>query len=106
MYLKMIVAFLAVISAVASSGLLGAPVDANMNDEGVQEALQFAKAQFTNHCFNDSFVVQILEVVKVQTQVSSLNDCFVTYTRNVAKSHRVSEKRRPLVARPAFAEMR
>ncbi|XDV50548.1 hypothetical protein PO909_019591 [Leuciscus waleckii] len=71
MYLKMIVAFLAVILAVASAGLVGAPVDANMNDQGAQEALQFAKAQFNNHCFNDSFVLQILEVVKVQKQVVS-----------------------------------
>ncbi|XP_056108962.1 cystatin-like [Rhinichthys klamathensis goyatoka] len=71
MYFKMIVAFLAVMLGVASAGLVGGPIDADMNDDGAQNALQFAKAQFNNHCFNDSFVLQIREVVKVQKQVVS-----------------------------------
>ncbi|CAM4726112.1 hypothetical protein PO909_019590 [Leuciscus waleckii] len=70
MYLKMIVASLAVILAVASAGLVGGPVDSDMNDEGAQNALQFAMAQF-NRQSNDAFVRQVSEVVKVQTQVVS-----------------------------------
>ncbi|XP_026079382.1 cystatin C (amyloid angiopathy and cerebral hemorrhage) [Carassius auratus] len=70
MYFKMIVPFLAVILAVASAGLTGAPMDADMNDEGVKSALQFAVAQY-NRQSNDAFVRQVSEVIKVQRQVVS-----------------------------------
>ncbi|XP_016128037.1 cystatin-like [Sinocyclocheilus grahami] len=70
MYIKMIVSFLAVTLAVASAGLTGAPMDADMNDEGVQNALQFAVAQY-NRQSNDAFVRQVSEVIKVQKQVVS-----------------------------------
>lgn len=70
MYFKMIVPFLAVILAVASAGLTGAPVDADMNDKGVQNALQFAVNTF-NRQSNDAFLRQVSEVIKVQKQVVS-----------------------------------
>ncbi|XP_016364162.1 cystatin-like [Sinocyclocheilus rhinocerous] len=70
MYFKMIVPFLAVILAVGSAGLTGAPMDADMNDEGVQNALQFAVAHY-NRQSNDAFVRQVSEVIKVQKQVVS-----------------------------------
>ncbi|KAF4105956.1 hypothetical protein G5714_013618 [Onychostoma macrolepis] len=66
----MIVPFLAVILAVASAGLIGGPTDADMNDEGVQNALQFAVAQY-NRQSNDAFVSQVSEVIRVQKQVVS-----------------------------------
>uniref|UniRef100_A0A8C1KRC8 Cystatin-like n=1 Tax=Cyprinus carpio TaxID=7962 RepID=A0A8C1KRC8_CYPCA len=66
----MIVPFLAVILAVASAGLTGAPVDADMNDKGVQNALQFAVNTF-NRQSNDAFLRQVSEVIKVQKQVVS-----------------------------------
>lgn len=89
MYLKVTVPFLAVILAVASAGLVGGPVDADMSEEGAQSALQFAMAQY-NRQSNDAYVSQVSEVIKVQKQVSTLNFCFVIlYTRNVAKSHPV-----------------
>ncbi|XP_067277062.1 cystatin-like [Pseudorasbora parva] len=69
MYLKMIVPFLAVILAAASAGLVGAPFDAEM-DEGAQNALQFAMAQY-NRQSNDAFVHQVSDVIKVQKQVVS-----------------------------------
>ncbi len=72
MYFKMIVPIFAVILAVASAGLVGAPMDADMNDEGVQNALQFAVAQY-NRQSNDAFVSQVSEVINVQKQVSTLN---------------------------------
>lgn len=72
MYFKMIVPFLAVILAVASAGMPGAPIDADMNDEGVQNALQFAVAHY-NRQSNDAFVRQVSEVIEVQKQVSTLN---------------------------------
>ncbi|XP_056108963.1 cystatin-like [Rhinichthys klamathensis goyatoka] len=70
MYFKMIVAFLAVMLAVASAGLVGGPIDADMNDDGAQNALQFAMVQY-NKQSNDVFVRQVSEVVKVQKQVVS-----------------------------------
>ncbi|XP_067242674.1 cystatin-like [Chanodichthys erythropterus] len=70
MYLKMIVPFLAVILAVASAGMVGGPVDADMSEEGAQSALQFAMAQY-NRQSNDAFVTQVAEVIKVQKQVVS-----------------------------------
>lgn len=71
MYFKMIVPFFAVILTVASAGLTGAPMDADMNDEGVQNALQFAVAHY-NRQSNDAFVHQVSEVIKVQKQVSTV----------------------------------
>ncbi|XP_016325470.1 cystatin-like isoform X2 [Sinocyclocheilus anshuiensis] len=68
MYIKMIVSFLAVTLAVASAGMTGAPMDADINEEGVQNALQFAVAQY-NRQSNDAFVRQVSEVIKVQKQV-------------------------------------
>lgn len=90
MYLKMIVAFLAVILAVASAGMVGGPVDSDMKDEGAQDALQFAMAQY-NRQSNDAFVRQVSEVVKVQTQVSRpcFKRLFSHLYSDVAKSHPV-----------------
>ncbi|XP_051504670.1 cystatin-like [Myxocyprinus asiaticus] len=70
MYLKMIVPVFAVILAVASSMLVGGLVDADMNDEDVQNALKFAVVQY-NRKTNDAYVRQVSEVIKVQTQVVS-----------------------------------
>ncbi len=75
MYFKMIVPIFAVILAVASAGLVGAPMDADMNDEGVQNALQFAVAHY-NRQSNDAFVRQVSEVIDVKKQVSTLNVVF------------------------------
>lgn len=71
MYVKIIVSVLAVILAVASAGLIGGPVDADMNDRGAKDALQFAVAQH-NRESNDIYVSQVSEVVKLQKQVSTL----------------------------------
>uniref|UniRef100_A0A8C1YES3 Cystatin domain-containing protein n=1 Tax=Cyprinus carpio TaxID=7962 RepID=A0A8C1YES3_CYPCA len=70
MYFKMIVSFLAVTLTVAFAGMLGAPMDVDINDEGVQSALQFAVAEY-NRRSNDAFVRQVSEVIKVQRQVVS-----------------------------------
>ncbi|KAI2657957.1 Cystatin [Labeo rohita] len=64
----MIVPFLAVILAVASAGMTGAPMDADINDEDVRNALQFAVAHY-NRQSNDAFVSQVSQVVKAQKQV-------------------------------------
>jgi len=92
MYFKMIVVpFLAVMLAVASAGLIGGPIDADMNDDGAQNALQFAMVQY-NKQSNDVFVRQVSEVVNVQKQVSitTLNVCLRNVCcRNDTKSHPV-----------------
>ncbi|XP_039509140.1 cystatin-like [Pimephales promelas] len=107
MYFKMIVSFLAVMLAVASAGLIGGPVDADMNDDGVQSALQFAKAQFNNHCFNDSFELQIRKVVKVQTQVvSGLKYIFtVKVARTPCRKDGVNDSVKTLCVVPAVADV-
>ncbi|KAL1262759.1 hypothetical protein QQF64_005498 [Cirrhinus molitorella] len=64
----MIVPFLAVILAVASAGMTGGVMDADINEEGVQKALQFAVAQY-NRQSNDAYVSQVASVVKAQKQV-------------------------------------
>ncbi|XP_052418602.1 cystatin-like [Carassius gibelio] len=70
MYLKMIVSllFFFVVSSVASTGIPGAPVNADINDKDVQKALQFAVAQY-NRQSNDAFVRNVSKVLKVQQQV-------------------------------------
>ncbi|CAB1313032.1 unnamed protein product [Coregonus sp. 'balchen'] len=68
---KIVVPLLAVAFTVASSaGLIGGPMDANMNEEGMRDALQFAVVEH-NKKTNDMFVRQVAEVVKAQRQVVS-----------------------------------
>ncbi|XP_056616609.1 cystatin-like [Triplophysa dalaica] len=84
MYVKMIVSVLVVILAVASAGLIGGPVDADMNDQGAKDALQFAVAQH-NRESNDMFESRVCEVVKVQKQlVSGLK---YTFTVKMARTN-------------------
>ncbi|XP_056326709.1 cystatin C (amyloid angiopathy and cerebral hemorrhage) [Danio aesculapii] len=67
MFLKMIVAFLAVILTVSSAGLVGGPMDADMDKES-QSALQFAMTQY-NRQSNDAYVSDVSRVTKLQKQV-------------------------------------
>ncbi|XP_073691025.1 cystatin C (amyloid angiopathy and cerebral hemorrhage) [Garra rufa] len=68
MYFKMIVPFLAVILAVANAGMTGGFKDADINEEGVKNALQFAVAQY-NRQSNDAYVSEVASVVKARKQV-------------------------------------
>ncbi|XP_030626863.1 cystatin C (amyloid angiopathy and cerebral hemorrhage) [Chanos chanos] len=70
MFWRFVVPLLAVGFAVASAGLVGAPADVDLNDEGVQNALRFAVAQH-NRASNDMFINEVEEVVSVQRQVVS-----------------------------------
>ncbi|XP_026134115.1 cystatin-like [Carassius auratus] len=70
MYFKIIVSFLAVTLAVASDGIPGGPIAADINDKGVQDALQFAVTQYNSES-NDAYVRQVTEVIDVQQQVVS-----------------------------------
>nr|AAI17570.1 Zgc:136227 [Danio rerio]AAI65901.1 Zgc:136227 protein [Danio rerio]AAZ29462.1 cystatin [Danio rerio] len=67
MFLKIIVAFLAVILTVSSAGLVGGPTDADM-DKDSESALQFAMAQY-NRQSNDAYVRGVSKVTKLQKQV-------------------------------------
>lgn len=64
----MIVPIFAVILAVASAGMVGAPMDIDMTDQGAQEALNYAVVQY-NRASNDAFVRQVSHVVNVQRQL-------------------------------------
>nr|ACI69177.1 Cystatin precursor [Salmo salar] len=64
---KIVVPLLAVAFTVASAGLIGGPMDANMNDQGTRDALQFAVVEH-NKKSNDIFVRQVAKVVKAQKQ--------------------------------------
>ncbi|XP_036402654.1 cystatin-like [Megalops cyprinoides] len=65
---KIMVPLLAAFLAVASAGLVGGPMDADINEQGVKDALQFAVVQH-NKASNDMFVSQVKKVIKVQKQV-------------------------------------
>ncbi|KAG7462900.1 hypothetical protein MATL_G00189590 [Megalops atlanticus] len=65
---KIMVPLLAAFLAVASAGLAGGPMDADINEKGVKDALQFAVVQH-NKASNDLFVSQVHKVMKVQKQV-------------------------------------
>lgn len=58
---------LAAVSTVSSS-MPGGLQDANLNDDGVKDALNFAVVQH-NRVSNDLYLRQVAQVVKVQTQV-------------------------------------
>ncbi|KAL7889375.1 hypothetical protein AOLI_G00016330 [Acnodon oligacanthus] len=71
MFLKVVVPLVVLCLAVESSSLVGmpgAPVEADLADEGVQDALQFAVAQH-NRASNDMFVSKVSRVISVQKQV-------------------------------------
>ncbi|XP_043111027.1 cystatin-like [Puntigrus tetrazona] len=70
MYFKMIVPFLAMILTVANAGMTGGLMDTDMEDEGAQNALQFAVAHY-NRQSNDAFESRVSEVISVQKQVVS-----------------------------------
>ncbi|XP_020351216.1 cystatin [Oncorhynchus kisutch] len=67
---KIVVPLLAVAFTVANAGLIGGPMDANMNDQGMRDALQFAVVEH-NKKTNDMFVRQVAKVVNAQKQVVS-----------------------------------
>jgi cystatin-C len=69
---KIVVPLLAVAFTVANAGLIGGPIDANMNDQGTRDALQFAVVEH-NKKTNDMFVRQVAKVVNAQKQVRSFS---------------------------------
>ncbi|KAM9727359.1 cystatin C (amyloid angiopathy and cerebral hemorrhage) [Menidia menidia] len=65
---KVVLPLLSALFAAASSGMPGGLSDANANDEGVRNALNFAVAQHNTRS-NDMYRHDVMEVVKAQTQV-------------------------------------
>ncbi|KAG9274806.1 cystatin C (amyloid angiopathy and cerebral hemorrhage) [Astyanax mexicanus] len=70
MFWKVVAPLLALCLAVASAGLVGGPVPADLNEEGVQNALQFAVVQH-NKASNDMYIREVSKVISVQKQVVS-----------------------------------
>ncbi|XP_023651977.1 cystatin-like [Paramormyrops kingsleyae] len=67
---KAIVLFLAVFLMVANATLVGGPMDANLNEPGVKDALQMAVSEH-NKRSNDAYLRDVSSVIKVQKQVVS-----------------------------------
>lgn len=67
---RIVVPFLAALFAVdvSAARLMGGAEDADINDKGVQNALQFAVVRHNKNS-NDLFVSQVSRVIKAQTQV-------------------------------------
>ncbi|TSN48515.1 Cystatin [Bagarius yarrelli] len=68
MLVKVVAPLLAVFLAVTSSDLVGAPVNADLNNPEVQEALRFAVAQYNSES-NSVYISHVIKVISVQTQV-------------------------------------
>uniref|UniRef100_A0AAZ1X116 Cystatin domain-containing protein n=1 Tax=Oreochromis aureus TaxID=47969 RepID=A0AAZ1X116_OREAU len=66
---KVALTVLAAVLAVGYGAMVGGFRDADINDEGVQNALHFAVVQH-NRGSNDLYLSQVAEVIKVQSQVS------------------------------------
>ncbi|XP_056147894.1 cystatin-like [Lampris incognitus] len=65
---KLVFPLLAALVAVGAAGLVGAPMDADINDPSVQEALRFAVVQH-NQLTNSLYLSQVAKVIKAQQQV-------------------------------------
>ncbi|KAM4607511.1 cystatin C (amyloid angiopathy and cerebral hemorrhage) [Polymixia lowei] len=65
---KVVIPMFAAVFAVETANLVGGPMDVDVNDRGVQEALQFAVVQH-NKQTNDMFVRRVAEVTRAQSQV-------------------------------------
>ncbi|KAG7334399.1 hypothetical protein KOW79_002806 [Hemibagrus wyckioides] len=70
MFLKVVAPLLAVFMTVTSLGLTGGPIDADVNSDDVQNALNFAVTQH-NKASNDLYLSQVSKVIKAQKQVVS-----------------------------------
>lgn len=68
---KLVFPALAAVFTLGSAALIGGPRDIDVNDSGVQNALNFAVVQH-NRGTNDMFVSQVAEVIKAQSQVSNV----------------------------------
>lgn len=62
--------FLAVFLMVANATFVGGPIDANLNDPGVKDALQMAVSEH-NKRSNDIYLREVSSVIKAQKQVCS-----------------------------------
>ncbi|XP_048864120.1 cystatin-like [Brienomyrus brachyistius] len=62
--------FLVAFVMVANATLVGGPIDANLNDPGVKDALQMAVSEH-NKRSNDAYLREVSSVIKVQKQVVS-----------------------------------
>ncbi|KAI4883457.1 hypothetical protein NFI96_024839 [Prochilodus magdalenae] len=68
MFLKVVVLFMAVGFAVASVSVpMGAPVNADINEKGVRDALQFAVVQH-NQVSSDEYFRDVSKVISAQKQ--------------------------------------
>ncbi|XP_066535768.1 cystatin-like [Hoplias malabaricus] len=70
MFVKMVVMILALSLATVNSYIAGGVIDADINAPEVQEALQFAIAEY-NRVTNSMWVSQVSKVIQVQQQVVS-----------------------------------
>ncbi|XP_071375780.1 cystatin C (amyloid angiopathy and cerebral hemorrhage) [Centroberyx affinis] len=68
MSLKLTVSIFAAVFAVGMAAMVGGWTDANVNDEGVQNALKFAVVQH-NKGSNDMYLSQVAQVIRAQKQV-------------------------------------
>ena len=58
----------ALAAGTASAGLIGGYTNANITDQGIQDAMQFALGKH-NKGTNDMFLRQVARVIKVEKQV-------------------------------------
>ncbi|XP_017268202.1 cystatin isoform X3 [Kryptolebias marmoratus] len=67
---KTVLPFLAALLAVGLGALVGGKMDIDADDEGLQDALNLAVAEYNNNS-NNLFYFKNMEVVKAQSQVVS-----------------------------------
>ncbi|XP_062851507.1 cystatin-like [Trichomycterus rosablanca] len=70
MICRVVAALLVVSVAMASAILVGAPQNADINSQDVQDALKFAVQQY-NKVNQDEYLSRVLKVIKAQEQVVS-----------------------------------
>ncbi|XP_017319572.1 cystatin [Ictalurus punctatus] len=68
MFVKVVAPLLAVFLTVASADLVGGPVDTDINNTEVQDALRFAVTQY-NAESNCMYTSKVVNVIRAQTQV-------------------------------------
>lgn len=73
---KIVFPVLAAVFTVGLGAMVGGLRDIDVNDEGVQNALNFAVVQH-NRGTNDLYLSEVAEVVKAQSQVSNLSFALV-----------------------------
>uniref|UniRef100_A0AAR2LLG4 Cystatin domain-containing protein n=2 Tax=Pygocentrus nattereri TaxID=42514 RepID=A0AAR2LLG4_PYGNA len=103
MFLKVVIPLAVLCLTVEGSRLVGAPMDTTLADQGAQDALRFAVAQY-NGASHDMYLSKVSRVISVQKQVvSGMKYIFTVEMARTSCRKDLPQKNCPVYSNPALA---